>query len=154
MLPILLIVFLQNGIEIAALRKYTDSRIPPSDFSKRSASLKKKTKSKAGIEFANVLKKHNTKNNFILFDSKEKKFKFLLLTSVEKKAVSIDTVFMSSSQITETMELRNIIRESTAKDSNAINTEETINPMSTNTSLPEINLFLVSAWLDQANAQL
>ena len=128
--------------------------MPPSDFSKRSASLKKKTKSKAGIEFANVLKKHNTKNNFILFDSKEKKLKFLLLTSVEKKAVSIDTVFMSSSQITETMELRNIIRESAAKDSNAINTEETINPMSTNTSLPEINLFLVSAWLDQANAQL
>ena len=126
--------------------------MPPSDFSKRSASLKKKTKSKAGIEFANVLKKHNTKNNFILFDSKEKKLKFLLLTLVEK-AVSIDTVFMSSSQITETMELKNIIREC-PKDSNAINTEETINPMSTNTSLPEINLFLVSAWLDQANAQL
>ena len=128
--------------------------MPPSDFSKRSASLKKKTKSKAGMEFANVLKKHNIKNNFILFDSKVKKVTFLLLTLVEKKAVSIDTVFMSSSQITETMELRNIIRESTAKDSNAINTEETINPMSTNTSLPEINLFLVSAWLDQANAQL
>ena len=106
------------------------------------------------MEFANVLKKHNIKNNFILFDSKVKKVKFLLLTLVEKKAVSIDTVFMSSSQITETMELRNIIRDSTAKDSNAINTEETINPMSTNTSLPEINLFLVSAWLDQANAQL
>tara|TARA_B100001939_G_C16525392_1_gene439707 strand:- start:19 stop:480 length:462 start_codon:yes stop_codon:yes gene_type:complete len=153
LLPILLIVFLQNGIEIAAARKYTDSRIPPSDFPKRSASLKKKTKSKAGIEFANVLKKHNTKNNFILDDSKEKKFKFILLTLVEK-AVSIDTVFISSSQVTETMELRNIIRESTEKDSNAINTEETINPISTNTSLPEINLFLVSAWLDQANAQL
>ena len=105
------------------------------------------------MEFANVLKKHNTKNNFILFDSKEKKFKFLLLTLVEK-AVSIDTVFMNSSQIIEIIELRNIIRESAAKDSNAINTEETINPMSTNTSLPEINLFLVSAWLDQANAQL
>ena len=127
--------------------------MPPSAFSKRSASLKKKTKSKAGIEFANVLKKHNTKNNFILFDSKEKKLTFRLLTLVEK-AVSIDTVFMSSSQITETMELRNIIRESVPKDSNAINTEETINPMSTNTSLPEINLFLVSAWLDQANGQL
>jgi hypothetical protein len=127
--------------------------MPPSDFSKRSASLKKKTNSKAGIEFANVLKKHNTKNNFILFDSKEKKLTFRLLTLVEK-AVSIDTDFMSSSQITETMELRNIIRESTAKDSNAINTEETINPMSTNTSLPEINLFLVSVRLDQANAQL
>ena len=127
--------------------------MPPSDFSKRSASLKKNTKSKAGIEFANVLKKHNTKNNFIPFDSKDKKLKFFLLAFAEK-AVSIDTVFMSSSQITETMELRNIIRESVAKDSNAINTEETINPMSTNTSLPEINLFLVSAWLDQANAQL
>ena len=127
--------------------------MPPSDFSKRSASLKKKTKSKAGIEFANVLQKHNSKNNFILFDSKEKNLKFLLLSLVEK-AVSIDSVFMSSSQITETMELRNIIRESAAKDSNAINTEETINPMSTNTSLPEINLFLVSVWLDQANAQL
>ena len=127
--------------------------MPPSAFSKKSASLKKKTKSKAGMEFANVLKKHNTKNNFILFDSKEKKSKFLLLTLVEK-AVSIDTVFISSSQVTETMELRNIIRESTEKDSNAINTEETINPISTNTSLPEINLFLVSAWLDQANAQL
>ena len=127
--------------------------MPPSDFSKRSASLKKKTKSKAGMEFANVLKKHNTKNNFILFDSKEKKLKFLLLTLVEK-AVSTDTVFMDSSQITEIIELRNIIRESAAKDSNAINTEETINPMSTNISLPEINLFLVSAWLDHANAQL
>ena len=127
--------------------------MPPSDFSKRSASLKKKTKSNAGIEFANVLQKHNSKNNFILFDSKEKNLKFLLLSLVEK-AVSIDSVFMSSSQITETMELRNIIRESAAKDSNAINTEETINPMSTNTSLPEINLFLVSVWLDQANAQL
>ena len=127
--------------------------MPPSDFSKRSASLKKKTKSKAGIEFANVLKKHNNKNNFILFDWKDKKLKFLFLTLAEK-AVSIDTVFMSSSQITETMELRNIIRESAAKDSNAINTEETINPMSTNTSLPEINLFLVSVWVDQANAQL
>ena len=127
--------------------------MPPSDFSKRSPSLKKKTKSKAGIEFANVLKKHNTKNNFIPFDSKENDLKFRLLTLVEK-AVSIVTVLMSSSQITETMELRNIIRESATKDSNAINTEETINPMSTNTSLPEINLFLVSAWLDQANAQL
>ena len=127
--------------------------MPPSDFSKRSASLKKKTKSKAGIEFANVLKKHNNKNNFILFDWKDKKLKFLFLTLAEK-AVSIDTVFMSSSQITETMELRNIIRESVAKDSNAINTEETINPMSTNTSLPDINLFLVSVWLDQANTQL
>ena len=127
--------------------------MPPSDLSKRSASLKKKTKSKAGMEFANVLKKHNTKNNFILFNSKEKKLKFLLLTLVEK-AVSIDTVFMNSSQIIEIIELRNIIRESAAKDSNAINTEETINPMSTNTSLPEINLFLVSVWLDQANAQL
>ena len=127
--------------------------MPPLDFSKRSASLKKKTKSRAGIEFANVLKKHNTKNNFILFGSKEKKIRFLFLTLV-KKAVSIDAVFMSSSQTTETIELRNIIKESSAKDSNAINTEETINPMSTNTSLPEINLFLVSAWLDQANAQL
>ena len=128
--------------------------MPPLDFSKISASLKKKTKSKAGIEFANVLKKHNTKNNFILFNSKEKKLKFLLLLTLIEKAVSIDTVFMSSSQITETMELRNIIRESVAKDSNAINTEETINPISTNTSLPDINLFLVSVWLDQANAQL
>ena len=127
--------------------------MPPSDFSKRSASLKKKTKSKAGIEFANVLKKHNTKNIFILFDSKEKKLKFLLLTLVEK-AVSIDTVFMSLNQITATIEHKKIITESSLKDSNAINTEETINPMSTNTSLPEINLFLVSVWLDQANAQL
>ena len=127
--------------------------MPPSDFSKRSASLKKNTKSKAGIEFANVLKKHKTKNTFMLFDSKEKKLKFLSLTLVEK-AVSIDTFFISSSQVTETMELKNIIIESATKDSNAINTEETINPMSTNTSLPEINLFLVSAWLDQANAQL
>ena len=127
--------------------------MPPSDFSKRSASLKKKTKSKAGIEFANVLKKHNTKNNSILFDSKEKKLKFLLLTLVEK-AVSIDTVFMSLNQITAAIELKKIITESSPKDSNAINTEETINPMSTNISLPEINLFLVSAWLDHANAQL
>ena len=127
--------------------------MPPSDFSKRSASLKKKTKSKAGIEFANVLKKHNTKNNFIFSDSKEKKLKFLLLTLVEK-AVSIDTVFMSLNQITAMRELKKIITESSPKDSNAINTEETINPMSTNISLPEINLFLVSAWLDHANAQL
>ena len=127
--------------------------MPPSDFSKRSASLKKKTKSKAGIEFANVLKKHNIKNNFILFDLKEKKLEFRLLTPVEK-AVSIDKVFMSLNQITATIELKKIITESSPKDSNAINTEETINPMSTNTSLPEINLFLVSAWLDQANAQL
>ena len=127
--------------------------MPPSDFSRRSASLKKKTKSKAGIEFANVLKKHNTKNSFIPFGSKEKNLRLLLLPLVEK-AVSIDTVFMRDSQITATMELRNIIRESAANDSNAINTDETINPMSTNTSLPEINLFLVSAWLDQANAQL
>ena len=127
--------------------------MPPSDFSKRSTSLKKKTKSKAGMEFANVLKKHNTKNNFILFDSKEKKLKFLVLTLVEK-AVSIDKFFISLNQITATIELKKIITESSPKDSNAISTEETINPMSTNTSLPEINLFLVSVWLDQANAQL
>ena len=61
---------------------------------------------------------------------------------------------MNLNQITATIELKKIITESSLKDSNAINTEEPINPMSTNISLPEINLFLVSAWLDQANAQL
>ena len=127
--------------------------MPPSDFSKRSASLKKKTKSKAGIEFANVLKKHKTKNNFILFDSKEKKLKFVFPPLVEK-ALLIETVFICHSQKTERIEPKKIIPESNAKDSNAIKTEETINPMSTNISLPEINLFLASAWLDQANAQL
>ena len=79
LLPIFPISFLHIGIETAALKKYTDRRTPPSTFSKSRVSLKKKTKSKAGIELAKVLKKQRLKNNLFFFDPKEKKLNFVSL---------------------------------------------------------------------------